>query len=608
MFTEKDINRTKTLIVVLDGSKVLREKTGVAPLSYALRQVVQPDDEVVVLVIFNSADMTQSPVISSCCIGTDGRNHQPNERDRNIRILREEISQGTEGYMRIFRPFHRECKNMGVKFIAKIVVGPTLTSIILEEKNNTGATLVVIGRGFSMESVPCASRMKTCKFSSMSTEDEEVILYTFNGESSGFKSEDYATQKPSKYKKKSSFIDDEKPIYCILPNFDGIYQPSSSSSSISEPQQETDHFVESNIASSSSSLMTAHGLDFLEELSWEVISEITDRFKNIINVSSNEAFQMYSGYLEDRSCEVFVKRFVGTDFNYVLESEKKAALTMYHKNIVRLLGFHQNETAMALVFPYASRGSLMDRFLNGFWTREFPFNDKMNIAIGIAQGLRYMHEQCPRGPIVHGDLRACNILLGGNLEPQITGFCHAKQLQIEHSSDTSSSSCGHKHPSDPASLEMIKMDVLAFGILLLRLFCNRSAPRHDQNFLKWARPLLSERAYHILYDESEHDFHGLLVVTTAATRCISQRWKSRPCMSQVISFLKNLTSNFTKFYIKFVLSLLKGEISCAEQTFPSTESSPAGTLSPDFNSNVWLPSTESSSIMALTPDSNLWVV
>ncbi|XP_023733133.1 uncharacterized protein LOC111880951 [Lactuca sativa] len=507
MFTTKERDRTKIFIVVLDGPKVLREKSGVAPLSYTLRQVVQPDDEVVVLVIFNSGDLTQTPVISSCCIRTEGRNHQPNnKRDIFITKLREEISQGTEGYMRIFRPFHRECKNIGVKFEAKIVIGPTLTAIISEEKLNTGATSVVIG-----------------------SEDEEMILYTCNpsGESSGVKNEGYRDQKPSKYKKKQSSNNEVKPIYHILPNFEGIYQPSSSSSSIgstSEPQQETedfekfkDHFVEiSNIASSS------RGLEFLVELSWEVISEITDRFKNIINVSSNEAFQVYSGYFEDRSSAVFVKRFVGTHFNYVLEAEKKAALSMYHKNIVRLLGFHQNENAMALVFPYASRGLLMDRFLNGFWTKELEihFADKMKIAIGIAQGLRYMHEQCPRGPIVHGDLRACNVLLGHNLEPQ-------------------------------------------------------------------ARPLLAQRAYHILYDESEHDFHGLLVVTTAAIRCISTRWNSSPCMSQV-------------------LSLLKGDISCAEQTFPSTESSPAATLSPD--SNVWLRSNENSSIMALTPDSNLWVV
>lgn len=117
MFTTKERDRTKIFIVVLDGPKVLREKSGVAPLSYTLRQVVQPDDEVVVLVIFNSGDLTQTPVISSCCIRTEGRNHQPNnKRDIFITKLREEISQGTEGYMRIFRPFHRECKNIGVSF------------------------------------------------------------------------------------------------------------------------------------------------------------------------------------------------------------------------------------------------------------------------------------------------------------------------------------------------------------------------------------------------------------------------------------------------------------------------------------------------------------
>ncbi|KAI3688871.1 hypothetical protein L2E82_46775 [Cichorium intybus] len=558
MFTEKEGDRTKILIVVLEGPKVLREKSSVAPLSYALRQVVQPDDQVVVLVIFNSGDLTHSPVLSSCCINTrtDGRNHQPSARDRNIRILKEEISQETEEYMRLFKPFYRECKNMGVKFTAKLVVGPTLGSIVAEEKNDTGATSVIIGRRFAEDTVPWIIRNDP-KFLSSQIDSEDVILYTSNppGESSGSKCEVYSAEKPSKrYKKKPSSSNEMKPVYCILPNFDGIYQPSSSSTSIastSEPSQETEHvhIAESNTASSSRS--TSHGLEFLVELSWEVISDITDRFKNIINVSSNEAFQMYSGYLEDRS-------------SAIIQSVEEVKLT---------------------VFP---RKTNMFN-LPGFWTieLEISFHDKMNIAIGIAQGLRYMHEQCPRGPIVHGDLRACNILIGHNLEAQITGFGHAKWLQIEQSSDTLSNSCGHKHPSDPNLLEMMKLDVFAFGILLLRLFCNRSAPRHDQNFVKWARPLLEQRAYHILYDESEHDIHGLVIVTTAATRCISTRWKSRPCMSQV-------------------LSLLKGESSCAEQTFPSTESTPARALSPD--SNVWQPSTESSSIMALTPDSNLWVV
>lgn len=114
------------LIVVLDGSKVLRDESSVEPLRYAIRHVVKPKDQVVVLVIFNSdGQLPQSPVMSSCCIVTDGGKHHLSERERYIRILREEISQGTEGYMNLFRPFYKECKNLRVSFLFVFVFGLT---------------------------------------------------------------------------------------------------------------------------------------------------------------------------------------------------------------------------------------------------------------------------------------------------------------------------------------------------------------------------------------------------------------------------------------------------------------------------------------------------
>ena len=47
------------------------------------------------------------------------------------------------------------------------------------------------------------------------------------------------------------------------------------------------------------------------------------------------------------------------------------------------------------------------------------FQEKLKIAIGIAQGLRYMHEECPRGPIVHGKLLVNNVFIGDDLRPQV---------------------------------------------------------------------------------------------------------------------------------------------------------------------------------------------
>nr|XP_043639527.1 cysteine-rich receptor-like protein kinase 45 [Erigeron canadensis] len=576
MSRDKVKNRAEITIVVLDGTNVLREKSGVEPLRYALNKVMKPDDEVVVLVIFSTSDMIySSPVVTSCCISKDGRDHhqQPSERERYIRILREEISQGTEHYMKVFRPFYKECKSKRVKFMVKIVVGSTLDAIVTEERYNIGASLVVIGRNFAKENAPWVTR-KNNKLLHM--DDVKVLTYTCMPQndvisgSSSVQETVYITQSISRFKRKT-VSHDEKLVYCTLPNFEGIYQPSTSSSSIEtnyhESSQEFEGYEiveETTIATSSS---TNYELGFFDELSWEVITEITEQFSNIIPIDSFEAFQMYRGFFQDQRSAVFVKRYAGINYGYVLEAEKKAASTMYHKNILGLLAFHKNEAALALVFPDVSRGAFMDRFLNGFWTRELKisFQVKMNIAIGIAQGLRYMHEQCPRGAVVHGDLRPCNILLGNNLEPQITGFGKAKWLQLDQSSPTRNS-CGHKHPSDMKSLNLIKSDILAFGILLLRLFCNRSAPRDDKYFVRWARPLLAQRAYHVLYDELEYDVHGLCVVTSAAARCVSTNMKSRPCMSKVLSYLK-------------------GEVSCAEQTFPSTESSPNTASPPD--PSIW---------------------
>lgn len=47
--------------------------------------------------------------------------------------------------------------------------------------------------------------------------------------------------------------------------------------------------------------------------------------------------------------------------------------------------------------------------------------------MGIARGLHYLHRECPRR-IIHRDIKASNILLGEDFEPQISDFGLAKWL------------------------------------------------------------------------------------------------------------------------------------------------------------------------------------
>nr|XP_023907243.1 probable inactive receptor kinase At4g23740 [Quercus suber] len=121
-----------------------------------------------------------------------------------------------------------------------------------------------------------------------------------------------------------------------------------------------------------------------------------------------------------RQSRVLVKKFTRISSG-LLKAEKTSAISMYHKNILRLIGCHKTENTMILVFPSVERGSLDELLCSNFKLSlgtgsrgkqlELTFQDKLKIAIGIVEGVRYMHEECPRGPVVHGELVPSNIFL-----------------------------------------------------------------------------------------------------------------------------------------------------------------------------------------------------
>ncbi|GMP34736.1 hypothetical protein CsSME_00007487 [Camellia sinensis var. sinensis] len=136
-------------------------------------------------------------------------------------------------------------------------------------------------------------------------------------------------------------------------------------------------------------------------------------------VNLNENFKAYCGYLSDHHSQVLVRRFTA-ELKCVLKVEKKAALSMHHKNLLELSSYYKGKNGTVLVYHFTRRWTL-DRFLHyskGKQQTKITFQEKIKMAIGISEGVRYVHEECPRGPVVHGDLRPCNIFLNFDLEPQ----------------------------------------------------------------------------------------------------------------------------------------------------------------------------------------------
>lgn len=114
----------------------------------------------------------------------------------------------------------------------------------------------------------------------------------------------------------------------------------------------------------------------LELSSWELIADVTSDFKDITNKDQNENFQMFRGHIPIHRSEVLVKTF-SSKLSSILEAEKLVAVSMHHKNIFRLIGYHQTANAISLAFPFTTKGTL-ERFLYGEWLSYSWFQTNMS--------------------------------------------------------------------------------------------------------------------------------------------------------------------------------------------------------------------------------------
>lgn len=71
-------------------------------------------------------------------------------------------------------------------------------------------------------------------------------------------------------------------------------------------------------------------------------------------------------------------------------------------------------------------------FLDAERAEQLDWEARLNIIMGAAKGLAYLHHDCsPR--IIHRDIKASNILLDGNFDARVSDFGLAKLLQDEES-------------------------------------------------------------------------------------------------------------------------------------------------------------------------------
>ncbi|KAK3210615.1 hypothetical protein Dsin_015321 [Dipteronia sinensis] len=238
-------------------------------------------------------------------------------------------------------------------------------------------------------------------------------------------------------------------------------------------------------------------------------------------------------------------------------SEVQILGTVRHVNIVKLLCCISNDNLKLLVYEYLENRSL-DRWLH---KRNRPSSlsgsvhhvvldwpKRMQIAVGAAQGLCYMHHDCSP-PIIHRDVKSSNVLLDSDFNAKIADFGLAKILIKQGELATMSSvagSFGYIAPEYAHTTKVNeKIDIYSFGVILLELTTGREANNGDEHtcLAKWAWRHIQENSPIVdVLDEEINEpcyLDEMSRVFKLGIICTSMKPSARPSMKMVLQMLLN---------------------------------------------------------------------
>ncbi|WCJ38222.1 Leucine-rich receptor-like protein kinase family protein [Euphorbia peplus] len=219
-----------------------------------------------------------------------------------------------------------------------------------------------------------------------------------------------------------------------------------------------------------------------------------------------------------------------------------------HRNIVRLIGFLHNDSDMMIVYEYMLNGNLGEA-LHGKQEAKLLVDwvSRYNIAVGVAQGLAYMHHDC-HPPVIHRDIKSNNILLDANLEARIADFGLAR-LMIRKNETVSmvAGSYGYIAPEYGYTLKVDeKIDIYSYGVVLLELLTGKRPLDPDFgesiDIVEWIRTKIRDnRSLEETLDSNigncKYVQEEMLLVLRIALLCTAKLPKDRPSMRDVITML-----------------------------------------------------------------------
>ncbi|KAJ8760255.1 hypothetical protein K2173_011667 [Erythroxylum novogranatense] len=239
-------------------------------------------------------------------------------------------------------------------------------------------------------------------------------------------------------------------------------------------------------------------------------------------------------------------------------SEIASMSSISHENLVNLRGGCINGPFRILVYDYMENGNL-SRTLSSkssdphntttFDNKIISWKVRLDISIGIAQGLAHIHEEI-NPCIVHRDIKASNILLDHKFTPKISDFGLSKLFpeNISRISTRVAGTLGYLAPEYAFSGHLTrKSDVYSFGVLLLEIVSGRKAIDFD---LELGEHFLVDKAWDMYKNDMllqlvdpllEGNFAEAEAIRflKVGLLCVQEKCGLRPNMSTALKLMRN---------------------------------------------------------------------
>ncbi|CAA3021384.1 probable receptor kinase At1g33260 [Olea europaea subsp. europaea] len=295
---------------------------------------------------------------------------------------------------------------------------------------------------------------------------------------------------------------------------------------------------------------------------WNQMQKYTMNFSSVIGYGGFST--VYLAQYPDSTTGAVKIHSQSDRLNQAFKQELEILLHLEHDNIVKLLGYCDDQDEGFLILEYAPNGNLQEKLhcvgkSTGRKTTVLPWKRRMAIAFQLALAIEYLHEKCAL-QIVHGDIKSSNILLDEQLNCKLCDFGSAKMgfsstVLPQSSHGKNRMMLGSPGYTDPhyfrTGLASKKNDVYSYGVVVLELITGMEAfsAHSGERLTRKLDPMLrdAEKVVEIVDPHLRGEFvlEEAKVMTSLSAMCLSDSPSLRPSASDILRTMRNGIPSFS---------------------------------------------------------------